>query len=80
MIKQYWNKREYLGFREAQYYLSYGEKIVIVTVEWVGREYQVTEAFTIKSLSKWTKIFVTMRQFPYHRTPKVIDRIEELLK
>ena len=80
MSKQYLRKREYLGFQEAHYYLQYGEKIVIVNMKWNNREYVIVEAFKIKSLAKWTKIFVTMKQLPYKKTVGVIDRIEELLR
>lgn len=80
MTKQYYNKREYLGIQEIDYYLSYGEKIVIVTVKWISGEYRITEAIKIKSLTKWIKKDISIRSFPYRRSVKVIDRIEELLK
>jgi len=80
MTKQYYNKREYLGIQESDYYLTYGEKIVIVTMKWISGEYRITEAIKIKSLIKWQKKDVSIRSFPYRRSVKVIDRIEELLK
>lgn len=72
MTKQYLNKREYLGFRKAYYYVQYAGKTVKVTAEWISREYEITKARLVKTVNK--------DNFPYRRTPKVIDRIEELLK
>ncbi len=76
MTKQYLNKREYLGKRKFQYYIKYGGKIVFVLVEWISREYEVTKA----KLATFQGGLAPNDDFPYHRTPKVIDRIEELLK
>lgn len=78
--KQYFNKREYLGIKEIDYYLSYGEKTVIVTMKWISGEYRITEAIKIKSLTKWIKHDTSIRSFPYRRSVKTIDRIEEVLK
>ncbi len=80
MTKQYLRKREYLGIQEIDYYLTYGEKIVIVTMKWVSGEYRITEAIKIKSLIKWQKKDISNRSFPYRKSVKVIDRVEELLK
>lgn len=81
MTKQYLNKREYLGIKEIDYYLSYGEKIVIVTMKWISGEYRVTDAIKIKSLTKWiSNNNISIRSLPYKRTVNVIDRIEEVLK
>ncbi len=73
--KQYLNKREYIGHHEIHYALKYGNKAVLVMMNWVGREYEVIWArqINIEHLGNY-------EEFPYHRTPKVIDRIEELLK
>ena len=80
MTKQYYNKREYLGIKEQDYFLTYGDKFVIVTMTWISGEYQVTDAIKIKSLTKWIKKSISIRSFPYRRSVKTIDRIEELLK
>ena len=73
MTKQYFNKREYLGEKLYHYHVKYGNKIVKIIMEWVSGEYQITGA-------KPSKVYYLELAFPYRRTPKVIDRIEELLK
>ncbi len=81
MTKQYFNKREYLGIKEQDYFLTYGDRFVIVTMTWISGEYRVTDAIKIKSLTKWIKNNnMSIGSFPYKRSVKTIDKIEELLK
>ena len=72
---KYLNKREYLGIKEIQYRVRYGTKDALITMKWVSGEYRITAA----DLSKYDPNAGVM-EFPYKRTVKVVDRIEELLK
>ncbi len=72
MNKQYW-KREYLGIKKPKYYLKYGNKLVIVEMEWVSGEYRILNAFESTTGEGYDP-------FPYRKTVAVIDRIEVLLK
>ncbi len=76
MTKQYFNKREYLGKKILTYSLQYGKRGYHIQMEWISGEYTIMWARrmdTLEHLENYT-------DFPYRRTPKVIDRIEELLK
>ncbi len=72
---QYLRKREYIGTKNIQYWLRYNNKNILVTMKWVAGEYMAVAA----KLAKYDPN-KDIGEFPYRRTPKVIDRIEELLK
>lgn len=74
MTKKYLIKREYLGFKEKQYWLRYGDKNILVTMKWVSGEYRIL----------WAKLMkydpnLNIGEFPYKRTVRTIDRVEALL-
>ena len=73
MSKQYLRKREYLGNKQYNYHVKYGNKIVKIVMEWISGEYKITSA-------RPSKTYYEEIAFPYRRTVKTIDRIEELLR
>lgn len=73
MTKQYLRKREYLGKMHFLYHVRYGSKTVLIEMEWISGEYQITKAKLATFQGKY-------EDFPYRRSVKTIDRIEELLK
>jgi len=75
MTTKYLHKRKYLGFKKKQYWLLYGLKNAIVTMEWVRGEYRITAA----ELTKYNPNTPNVSEFPYKKTVGVIDTVEELV-
>ncbi len=76
MTKQYFNKREYLGHKNMTYALKYGNKCVHIEMEWASGEYVIVWARKMDM----EEHLENYAEFPYRRSVKVIDKIEELLK